>query len=141
MRTLIAACLTFAASLALAEPVAPAANHPIVGIWELDLPEMGCSETYRFRPDGTTLVMSAKEVSESEFRIPEKPAKSGFYKLTETVVKDNGGLDCAGKVIKVGTTSSNYVRFNTTATVFILCAAETLDTCIGPFRRVIGHDI
>lgn len=141
MRTIFAAGLMLAASLACAEPVAPSSHHPILGIWQLDLPEMGCSETYRFRADGTTLVMSAKEVSESEFRIPAEPNKSGFYKLTETVVKDNGGEDCAGQVIKVGTTSANFVRFNTSATVFIMCAAESLDTCIGPFRRVIGHDI
>lgn len=141
MRTILAAGLMLAAALGQAEPVAPSSHHPILGIWELDLPEMGCSETYRFRADGTTLVMSAKEVSESEFRIPAQPTRSGFYKLTETVVKDNGGEDCAGQVIKVGTQSSNYVRFNTSATVFVMCAAESLDTCIGPFRRVIGHDI
>lgn len=143
MRTILAACLLSTATFACAAaPVAPAANHPILGIWELNLPEISCSETYRFRADGTTLVMSAKEVSESEFRIPAQPSEKGFYKLDDKITKQNGGIDCAGRVIKVGTTSTNYVRFNATATVFILCAAESLeDACIGPFRRVIGQDI
>ena len=142
MRTFIAAGLLLASALASAAPVAPASNHPILGIWELNLPEMGCSETYRFRADGTTLVMSAKEVSESEFRIPDLPSDKGFYKLDDRITKDNGGLDCAGQIMKVGATSTNYVRFNATATVFIMCVAETLDEeCIGPFRRVIGQDI
>ena len=142
MRTFVAACLLSAGALASAAPVEPASNHPILGIWELSLPEMSCSETYRFRADGTTLVMSAKEVSESEFRIPARPSGKGFYKLDDKITKDNGGNDCAGQVMKVGTMSTNYVRFNATATVFIMCVAESLEeACIGPFRRVIGQDI
>ena len=53
---------------------APPADHPILGIWKLSLPDLGCSETYRFRGDGTTLVTSADEVSESEYQIPAKPS-------------------------------------------------------------------
>ena len=143
MRTILAACLLSTATLACAAaPVAPAANHPILGIWELNLPEVSCSETYRFRADGTTLVMSAKEISESEFRIPSQPSGKGFYKLDDKITKQNGAPDCAGQLLKVGTMSTNYIRFNATATVFIMCAAESLEeACIGPFRRVIGQDI
>ena len=76
-----------AAPLASAAPPAPAPSHPILGIWKLSLPALGCSETYRFRGDGTTLVTSAEEVSESEFRIPDQPSEKGFYKLEDRIVK------------------------------------------------------
>src|SRR5689334_11414733 len=76
--------------------VAPPDHHPIVGIWKLSLPDLGCSETYRFRPDGTTLVTSAQEISESEYRIPAKPSAKGYYRLEDRITKDNGKKDCAG---------------------------------------------
>ena len=78
-----ARCALLCAALAIATPAAaaPPADHPILGIWKLSLPDLGCSETYRFRADGTTLVTSAEEVSESEYRIPDKPSAKGFYRL------------------------------------------------------------
>src|SRR3954469_23866220 len=68
----------------------PSADHPILGVWRLTLPDGSCSEIYRFRGDGTTFVTSADEVSESEFDIPAQPSVKGFYKLTDHIVKDNG---------------------------------------------------
>ena len=53
-------CLALAAPFAFAAP--PAASHPILGIWKLTLPDGSCSEVYRFRGYGTTLVTSAKEI-------------------------------------------------------------------------------
>ena len=43
--------------------------------------------------------------------------------------------------MKVGTSVTNYVRFNTTGTVFVMCMEESLERCIGPFIRVQGEDI
>lgn len=81
MRTLTGVLLSVAmlAPQALAAP--PPADHPILGIWRFTLPDGSCSEIYRFRADGTTLVTSAEEVSESTFNIPAQPSASGFYKL------------------------------------------------------------
>jgi hypothetical protein len=124
---------------ALAAPSAPAANHPILGIWRLELPDGSCAETYRFRADGTTLVTSAEEVSESEFDIPATPSAKGFYRLVDRVTKDNGKQDCEGEVTQVGATATNYVRFHPTGTLFLMCASESLESCIGPFRRVMGQ--
>ncbi|WP_217619459.1 hypothetical protein, partial [Achromobacter sp. GbtcB20] len=87
---------------------APASNHPILGIWKLSLPDLRCSEDYRFRGDDTTLVTSAEEVSESEFSIPDKPSAKGFYKLEDRIVKDNGKKDCAGAIMKGGTRATNF---------------------------------
>jgi hypothetical protein len=119
---------------------APPADHPILGIWKLSLPDLGCSETYRFRADGTTLVTSAEEVSESEYRIPAKPSAKGFYRLEDRIVKDNGKKDCSGVVMKVGTQATNFIRFHPSGAIFLMCADETMNTCIGPFERVQGEE-
>lgn len=123
-----------------AAPLAPAANHPILGIWRLTLPELRCVETYRFRGDGTTLVTSREEISESEYRIPDKPSAKGFYKLEDRIVKDNGKQDCSGAIIKVGTQATNFLRFHPSGALFLMCSDETMEACIGPFERVEGEE-
>lgn len=138
LTSLLAAAL--AGLPAQAAPPAPAANHPILGIWKLSLPDLGCSETYRFRGDGTTLVTSAEEVSESEYSIPDKPSPKGFYKLEDRIVKDNGKKDCAGAIMKVGTRATNFVRFHPSGTLFLMCSDETMQACIGPFERIEGEE-
>ena len=137
---LIRTSLLAASSLVRAAPPAPAANHPILGIWKLSLPDLGCSEIYRFRGDGTTLVTSAEEVSESEYRIPDKPSAKGFYKLEDRIVKDNGKKDCSGEIMKVGTRVTNFLRFHPSGTLFLMCSDETMQACIGPFERVEGEE-
>ena len=141
MRTLSALLLSLALAVPAALAAPPPTNHPILGIWKLTLPDGSCSETYRFRGDGTTLVTSADEVSESEFHIPPEPSEKGFYKLVDTVVKDNGKEDCSGQVMKVGTSATNFVRFHPSGSLFLMCATESMDTCIGPFRRVVGQGL
>lgn len=112
-------------------------HHPILGVWRLELPDGSCTETYRFRADGTTLVTSADEVSESEFDIPAAPSAKGFYRLVDRVVKDNGKQDCEGAITQVGTTATNFIRFHPTGTLFLMCANESLERCVGPFKRVV----
>ena len=146
MRTLtgLSACLSLAAMLgapAAAHAAAPSASHPLLGIWILTIPQLGCSETYHFRGDGTTLVKSAEEVSESEFTVAEHPSAKGFYKLDDKVVKDNGKRDCSGEVMKPGTRATNYVRFHPSGARFVMCQNETMDACIGPFERAPGQGI
>jgi hypothetical protein len=117
----------------------PTRNHPLLGIWKLDLPDIGCSETYHFRGDGTSLVTSAEEVSESEFKVADKPSASEFYRLEDTIVKDNGKKDCAGQITKVGTRATNFLRFHPSGVLFLMCADESMRACIGPFERVHGQ--
>ncbi|MEN3278621.1 MAG: hypothetical protein V7631_4411 [Massilia sp.] len=142
MRVLAGFLTSLLAVLPAAEaaPPAPAPNHPILGIWRLSLPELQCFETYRFRGDGTTLVTSAEEVSESEYRIPDKPSAKGFYKLEDRIVKDNGKKDCAGEIMKVGTQATNFVRFHPSGALFLMCSDETMQACIGPFERIEGEE-
>jgi hypothetical protein len=140
MRTLagVLMCLIVSNQVACAAPAEPSQHHPLLGIWKLTLPEIGCSETYRFRGDGTSLVTSAQEISESEFRIPAQPSAKGFYKLEDRIVKDNGKKDCVGQITKVGTRATNFLRFHPSGALFLMCADETMDACIGPFERVSG---
>jgi hypothetical protein len=141
MRFLPAMGLSLALFCQAACAAPPGANHPIVGVWKLTLADGRCSETYRFRGDGTSLVTSAHEVSESEFAIPATPSEKGFYKLEDKIVKDNGKQDCSGEVMKVGTRATNFVRFHPSGQLFLMCASESMEACIGPFERVKGEQI
>ena len=121
--------------------VPPAPNHPIIGVWRLTVDSGRCAEIYRFRNDGTSLVTSAHEVSESEFAIPAVPSEKGFYKLEDKIVKDNGKQDCSGEIMAVGTRATNFVRFHPSGEIFLMCATESMEACIGPFERVRGEAI
>jgi hypothetical protein len=140
----LATLLSTSLAAAPAAPVpsgSPSASHPLLGIWMLSIPQLGCSETYHFRGDGTTLVKSADEVSESEFRVAEKPSVKGFYKLEDRVVKDNGKQDCSGEVMQIGTRATNYLRFHPSGARFVMCRDESMEACIGPFERVPAQGI
>ena len=144
MRTLtrlLSPCLALLAVAAQAAPAAPSASHPLLGIWTLSIPQLGCSETYHFRGDGTTLVKSAAEVSESEFTVAEKPSAKGFYKLEDRIVKDNGKEDCSGEIMRIGTRATNYLRFHPSGARFVMCQNETMESCIGPFERAPAQGI
>ena len=132
------AVLLLAGASALAAPQAPRAGHPLLGIWTLRLDDDACTEVYRFRGDGTSLVTSRHEVSESEFRVPAEPDARGFYALDDVVTKNNGKEDCSGATIKVGASVRNYLRFHPSNDMFFMCVEASLDACIGPFKRVRG---
>jgi hypothetical protein len=95
-------------------------------------------ETYRFRGDGTSLVTSRQEVSESEYRVHPQPDAKGFYVLDDRVVKNNGKQDCTGETVRIGAAVRNYLRFHPSGDMFLMCFQETMGSCIGPFRRVRG---
>jgi hypothetical protein len=134
--------LLAATAVARADPPRPTTrDHPIIGRWSITLPDESCSETYTFRPDGTSLVTSGEEIAESVFEISPKPSPQGFYKWTDRLVKDNGKKDCTGETTEVGQVVTNFVRFHPSGVAFIMCAKESLDSCIGPFMRVGGQDI
>jgi hypothetical protein len=133
-----------AATVAAAVPAGAAPlrhDHPLVGIWRVALPDSGCTETYRFRADGTTLVFSNEEVAESSFTVSDRPDKNGFYKEVDKITRDNGKPDCSGNITKPGRAVTSYVRFNPNGNLFIMCAEANLDHCIGPFIRVRGVGI
>ncbi|WP_229217312.1 hypothetical protein [Massilia forsythiae] len=138
---LVSAALQPACAAPASAATAPPASHPLLGIWTLSIPQLGCSETYHFRGDGTTLVKSAQEISESEFTVDVKPSARGFYKLQDRIVKDNGKQDCSGEIMKVGTRATNFLRFHPSGARFVMCQDETMAACIGPFERMPGQGI
>ena len=138
---IVSVALAAPLAAAAAPPASPSASHPLLGIWVLSIPQLGCSETYHFRGDGTTLVKSADEVSESEFTVAEKPSVKGFYKLEDRIVKDNGKKDCSGEVMQIGTRATNFLRFHPSGARFVMCRDESMEACIGPFERMPAQGI
>lgn len=129
----LAACGLLTLAVAHAAPLAP--DHPLIGTWKITLPNNGCVETYHVHADGTSLVTSAHEVSESEFEISAQPSEKGFYKWVDKIVKDNGKPDCSGQVTQAGHVATNYILLRRDGQLFLMCEEEDLNTCIGPFVR------
>lgn len=114
------------------------ADHPIVGIWCLELAGEGCTETYRIRADGTALVTSAQEVAETAFEIADQPDGQGFYRSVNRIVKDNGKRDCSGHVTQPGQSISTFILFHPSGDQFLMCQRADTRSCIGPLVRVKG---
>jgi hypothetical protein len=136
-----AAALAALAATAVAHAAPLRHDHPVIGTWQVTLPDGSCSETYRIRADGSTLVFSNEEVAESIFSISDQPDKDGFYEEVDTIVKDNGKLDCLGDVTEVGRAVTSYLLFHPTGDMFLMCVERRMDKCIGPFIRVKGNEI
>lgn len=137
MKKLIAlfmALQTIAIPLSYADPLR--IDHPLIGTWRIDIPSLSCHEIYRVRANGTTLVTSAEEVAESTFTVSDQPSDMGFYKWVDTIAKDNGKKDCAGETMQIGHEATNFIIFHKTGDQFLMCEAEDIHTCIGPFIRI-----
>lgn len=111
------------------------ADHPLLGAWRIDVPGTQCHEIYLIKANGTTAVTSGAQAAESEFQMDLRPSARGYYKWVDRIVKDNGQPDCMGERMEVGHVATNYIRLHPTKPEFLLCEAEQLDTCVGPFRR------
>ena len=126
------------ASSALAQDVRRTAlprGHPLIGTWGIDVPGTAGHEAYTFHPNGTTSITSGTEAGETEFEVDPEPSAKGFYRWVDRVVKDNGQPDCTGQVTHVGQVSTNYLLVDPTGRLFLMCTAEDVATCIGPFAR------
>ena len=122
-----------------APPRAPKPDHPILGTWIFLVPGTNCHETYYVRPNGTTLVTSGEEVTESVYEIDDTAGAKGFFRTTDQIVKGNGKKDCAGAITPVGQKTTNYIRFDSSGDVMIMCRDESMKACFGPLRRVRGQ--
>ncbi|WP_077032851.1 hypothetical protein [Pelomonas sp. KK5] len=112
------------------------AGHPFIGSWRVQVPGTDCHEIYQVHADGTIDVTSGAQVSRSEFEMPDRPSPKGFYKWTDKIVRDNGKPDCSGEVMKLGDLSTNFIVFDPPRKQFLMCEAESLDSCVGPFKRL-----
>ncbi len=142
LNLLFASSFCLAASATNAAHAAPPtpldSNHPFLGTWVLPVNNGRCFETYYIRADGTSLVSSAEEVAETVLEISPKPSRLGFYRWVDKLVKDNGKKDCTGKISKVGTESTSYIRFLEGGERLIICQNENLNACFGPMQRLRG---
>ena len=111
------------------------ADHPLIGAWRIELPELACYEVYNLRSNGTKRSVSGKEVNESVFQISAYPSRRGFYKWVDKIVKNNGLSDCTGEKTPIGDVAVNYIYLHPDGTQFLLCTQENLNECIGPFIR------
>jgi hypothetical protein len=146
MRTVLAGvlALTVLTAARAAPPDAPPPldpAHPILGTWKYTLADGICAETYHFRKDGTTVVTSGAEVSESVYEISATPSARGFYKLMDRITRDNGKKDCTGEIMKVGREATTYVRFHPSGDMIIFCESESLGNCIGPLNRIPDEEM
>jgi hypothetical protein len=139
VRPPLALALALAVLASAAQAARPRADHPLLGMWEVKLPDGRCTETYQFKPDGSSLVTSAAEVAESEYAITEQPDDEGFYAMHDKLVRDNGKPDCLGEVMAPGHEVDRFILFHPSGKLFLMCEQAALDSCIGPFRRLDGE--
>ena len=113
-------------------------DHPLVGTWRIDVPDLKCYEIYEIRADGTTRVSSATERAESDFEISAQPSAKGFFRWIDKIVKDNGQPDCSGSIMQLGHVATNFIAVHPSGDKFLMCEEENLNACLGPFVRLPG---
>ena len=111
LRTLfLTACLLSAAPL-LHAAGEPAPAHPLVGTWTWSLFGGSCTETWQYRSNRTMLGTSGQEVAEKTYEVAPLPDAGGFYKLVETVVRQNDKKDCSGALLEgPGEQSTRFIE-------------------------------
>lgn len=137
----LAACCALAAAAASSAAAPLPQEHPLLGVWQFTLPDGHCTETYLFKANGTSFVTSAEEVAETRYEVSAEPSDKGFYKLVDTVTQDNGKKDCSGSITAVGSHSTNFLWFDPSGELFVMCREESLDACFGPLVRVPSQEV
>lgn len=137
MRTLfLTACLLSAAPL-LHAAGEPAPAHPLVGTWTWSLFGGSCTETWQYRSNRTMLGTSGQEVAEKTYEVAPLPDAGGFYKLVETVVRQNDKKDCSGALLEgPGEQSTRFIQFSPQRDKLLVCEKASLQACFGPLTRV-----
>lgn len=116
-------------------PIAPS-QHPLVGSWTWTLPGKSCSETLKYRADGTRTSTSGEEITQSRYEISPMPSLLGFNRLVETITESNGKRDCSGDLHEASADPvTRFIQFNPKRDQFIVCREEDLKACFGPLKR------
>jgi len=117
-------------------PEAVSPDHPVLGVWTFTSKDGACLETYRFRSDNVVVITSGDEVAEVRSMLSATPGSEGFYRWSHTVVSDNGGKDCSGKVMKIGDSDTWFIQLNPTRDRLLFCQKPSPAACFGPLQRV-----
>jgi hypothetical protein len=113
------------------------AFHPVIGTWSWSGFAGKCVETWQYRNDGVMLATSGEAVTEWRYSITPQTGASGFYRLAQTSVRQNGKKDCAGDVVdEAGTLATVFLQINPARDRHIVCKNESLAECFGPLSRV-----
>ena len=116
-----------------AQPV----DHPIIGTWSWSGFAGKCVETWQYRHGGVMLATSGDAVTEWRYTVRPQASKSGFYRLRQTSVRQNGKKDCAGDSVDLaGTKATVFLQINPARDRYIVCKKESLTECFGPLARV-----
>jgi hypothetical protein len=135
-RTAAALIASLAGLISIDAGAAPLrADHPLLGTWELKLPNSTCVDRMTFLQSGRVLTTSGAEVGESDSEIADQPDNRGFFKWIDKVVTDNGKADCVGSVTPVGDVAVDYIRLDESGDHFALCFSESKSNCVGPYVR------
>ena len=138
-RLLILSCaaMAFLSSSLQAETTLPK-EHPLVGLWRINLPEQRCSEIYDIRTDGTTQILSGGQIVKTRYDISLTPDTQGFYRWVDTVMQVNSEPDCMGNVVPNGNVATNYIVLHGSGAKFMMCQKADLETCFGTFLKEEG---
>jgi hypothetical protein len=120
-----------------AGPGTTAVGHPVVGTWSWASFGGTCTETLQFRANRTVLGTSGEEVAEKTYEIAAQPDAAGFYRLVETVVRQNDKKDCTGAMLDgPGEKSLRFIQFSPQGDKMLICQTAALSACFGPLRRI-----
>ncbi len=121
---------------AAGETPVPPSLHPLTGTWSWTLFGGTCTETYQYRANRTVLATSGQEVSEKKYVVASAPDAQGFYKLVETVVRQNEKADCSGVVPEgPGEQTTRFIQFSPQRDKLLICEEASLKACFGPLLR------
>lgn len=110
-------------------------GHQILGTWYYHVD--GCIEKWDFLKDGTRMSKSKEERTENSFSISLEPLESGFYKINDEVLKDNGKDSCSGPSSdKTGEIIELFLLFSEDKKSFQVCGYEDISSC----RIVLTRD-
>ena len=127
------------AGMLTANAASPApANHPLVGTWSWVTFGGSCTETLQYRANQTLLSTSGQEVAEKRYEVAATPDVKGFYKLTETVLRQNDKKDCAGALLDgPGEQVVRFIQFSPQRDKLLVCESAALTACFGPLTKVL----
>jgi hypothetical protein len=118
---------------------AQAQAHSIVGKWTWTRQANNCTETYRFRANGTYDVVSGKEIASGKYEMSPAPDANGFFTMKGQALKTNGARDCSDS----GSQGSDwdkpftvYILFHRGQPTHQQCYEPMIQLCFGPLRRV-----
>lgn len=136
LKLLFFTCLMAITPLLRAAGPATLPVHPLVGTWTWTLFGGSCTETFQYRPNRVMLGTSGQEVVEKSYEVSALPDAQGFYRLVETVVRQNDKKDCSGALLEgPGEQSTRFVQFSPARDKLLMCQSTSLTACFGPLKR------